>query len=91
LGDRKGIERITTMWDKTVIDRTKEISIWVDVCYETVRRGVKVFGYANNHYGGHALATIKQFWDLWQGKGKGLPEFGNPEPTMPKERTLFDL
>ena len=50
LGDRKGIERITKTWDKTVIDRTKEISAWVDVCYETVRRGVKIFGYANNHY-----------------------------------------
>jgi uncharacterized protein YecE (DUF72 family) len=50
LGDRKGIEQITTVWCKTVIDRTDEIRSWVDVCYETVRRGVKVFGYANNHY-----------------------------------------
>jgi hypothetical protein len=61
LGDRKGIERITTTWNKTVIDRTNEIRSWVDVCYETVRRGVKVFGYANNHYGGHAPATIVSF------------------------------
>src|ERR1700722_10327777 len=65
LGDRKGIERITKTWDKTVIDRTNEISTWVDVCYETVRRGVKVFGYANNHYAGHGPATIRQFRDLW--------------------------
>ena len=54
LGDRKGIERITTAWDKTVIDRTDEMQSWVEVCYETVRRGVRVFGYANNHYAGHA-------------------------------------
>jgi len=38
LGDRKGIERITTTWNKTVIDRTQEMGGWVDVCYETVRR-----------------------------------------------------
>ena len=34
LGDRKGMERITTTWDKTAIDRTNEMSSWVDVCYE---------------------------------------------------------
>ena len=89
LGDRKGIERITTTWSKTVIDRTSEIRSWVDVCYEMVRRGVKVFGYANNHYGGHAPATIRQFRELWQ--GKGLPEFGKAIPEPSHERTLFDL
>jgi hypothetical protein len=31
LGDRKGIERITTTWDKTVIDRTNQMSGWIDV------------------------------------------------------------
>jgi len=89
LGNRKGIERITTTWNKTVIDRTNEISGWVDVCYETVRRGVKVFGYANNHFSGHAPATIRQFRDLW--KAKGLPEIGKQFSEPLKERTLFDL
>jgi uncharacterized protein YecE (DUF72 family) len=88
LGDRKGIERITTTWNKIVIDHTNEIRSWVDVCYETVRRGVKVFGYANNHYGGHAPATIRQFRELW--RGKGLPEIGKPLPEPLKEWTLFD-
>ena len=88
LGDRKGIERLTTTWDKTVVDRTDEMSGWVDVCYETVRRGVKVFAYVNNHYAGHAPATIRQFWELW--RGKGLPEIGKLLPEPPKEPTLFD-
>ena len=88
LGDRKGIERITKTWNKTVVDRTNEMSGWVDVCYETVRRGVKVFGYANNHYAGHAPATIQQFRDLWS--GKGLPELGKPRRNR-QETTLFDL
>jgi uncharacterized protein YecE (DUF72 family) len=89
LGNRKEIEQITTVWGKTVIDRTDEIRSWVDVCYETVRRGVKVFGYANNHYGGHAPATIRQFRDLW--RSKGLPEFGKPILKPWQEPTLFDL
>jgi len=89
LGDRKGIERLTTTWNKTVIDRANEIRSWVDVCYETVRRGVKVLAYANNHYGGHAPATIRQFRELW--RGKGLPEIGAQIPEPPRERTLFDL
>jgi len=87
LGDRKGIERITKTWDKVVVDRTSEMSDWVDVCYETVRRGVKVFGYANNHYAGHAPATIQQFRDLWY--AKGLPELGRSQ-RKGEETTLFD-
>jgi uncharacterized protein YecE (DUF72 family) len=88
LGDRKGIERITTTFDKTVIDRTKELSSWVDVCYETMRRGVKVFGYANNHYAGYAPATIRQFRDLWA--AKGLPELNKPR-TKARVATLFEI
>ncbi len=88
LGDRKGIERIATTWDKPVLDRTNEMKIWVDVCYETVRRGVKVFGYANNHYAGHAPAIIRQFHDLWA--AKGLPELRKSQ-TKTRTATLFDL
>jgi uncharacterized protein YecE (DUF72 family) len=88
LGDRKGIERITTTWDKTVIDRTSEIQSWVDVCYVTTRRGVKVFGYANNHYGGFAPATIRQFRELW--RANGLPALVQPQAKA-QPATLFDL
>jgi hypothetical protein len=41
-----------------------------------VRRGVKVFGYANSHYAGHAPATVQRFRDLWN--GKSFPELGKP-------------
>jgi uncharacterized protein YecE (DUF72 family) len=88
LGDRKGIERITTTWNKTVIDRTNEMRSWVDFCSETVRRGVKVFGYANNHYAGHAPATIRQFRELW--RGQSLPELAQPQRKQ-QEGSLFDL
>src|SRR6266404_5990316 len=54
LGDRKTIEEQTTTWDKTVLDRTAELTSWVDFCYQVRKRGVIVFAYANNHYAGHA-------------------------------------
>ena len=76
LGDRKSIEEQTTTWNKTVIDRTQELHSWVDFCYQTRRRGVMIYAYANNHYSGHAPATIEQFRKLWQ--AKGFPELTKP-------------
>ena len=65
LGDRKGIERLTKVWDKTVIDRTAEMQEWVKYCHLIQRRGITIFGYANNHYAGHGPATVATFLDLW--------------------------
>jgi uncharacterized protein YecE (DUF72 family) len=87
LGDRKGIEAQTTTWEKTVVDRTTELSSWVDYCYQIRKRGVLIYAYANNHYAGHAPATIEQFRNLW--RAKGLPEIGNPQ-RLRRAASLFD-
>jgi len=47
-----------------------------------------IYAYANNHYAGHAPATIKQFQELWQ--AKGLPEIGKPQRRAPKESLLLE-
>jgi uncharacterized protein YecE (DUF72 family) len=86
LGDRKQIEAMTETWDKVVTDRTEELISWVDFCYQVKKRGVLIYAYANNHYAGHAPATIKQFQELWQ--AKGFPELGRPLK-MKKESSLF--
>jgi uncharacterized protein YecE (DUF72 family) len=86
LGDRKQIEEQTTTWDRGVVDRAAELTSWVDFCYQTRKRGVIVFAYANNHFAGHAPATIKQFRELWQ--AKGLPELSKP-PKAKTENSLF--
>ena len=70
LGDRKGIEQQTKSWDKTILDRRSALSHWVDYCYTTTHRGKKVFAYANNHYAGHAPATVALFLELWNRKNK---------------------
>ena len=67
LGNRKGIEEQTATWDKTVIDRQDDLNSWVVVLRRLVedKRIRKIFAFATNHYAGHAPATVKQFWELW--------------------------
>jgi uncharacterized protein YecE (DUF72 family) len=82
LGDRKGIEQVTKTWDKVVVDRTQQLTMWVDYCYPLEKRGVTIYAYANNHYAGHAPATIALFLKLW--KEKHLLE------SEPSRRETFD-
>ena len=68
LGDRKGIEALTTTWDKTVIDRTDDLKNWAALFRQFLSRNLKVYAYANNHYAGHGPGTVKLFWDMWEKK-----------------------
>jgi uncharacterized protein YecE (DUF72 family) len=88
LGDRKGIEAQTATWDKTVVDRSQELSTWVDYCYQVRKRGVVVYAYANNHFSGHAPATIEQFRKLWQ--ERGFPLLAQPKAeSLQQQTSLF--
>jgi uncharacterized protein YecE (DUF72 family) len=55
------------VWNKTVVDRTDDLSNWVDVLKELVlnKQIRKLFAFANNHYAGNGPATVKTFWELW--------------------------
>jgi uncharacterized protein YecE (DUF72 family) len=70
LGDRKGIEKQTTTWDKTTVDRTSDMKNWVEVFKSLASntKVLKIFAFSNNHYAGHGPATAKLFWDLWNKK-----------------------
>ena len=83
LGDRKEIEAQTMTWDKAVVDRSAELSSWVDFCYQIMKRGVLIYAYANNHFQGQGPATIAKFLELWA--GKGLPEIERPQ--LPRQQT----
>jgi uncharacterized protein YecE (DUF72 family) len=85
LGDRKEIERVANRWDKTVVDRTAQLSSWVDFCQAIKKRGVTIFAYANNHYAGHGPATVAEFLEMWE---KG--EHRAKRAAAPGTRTLFD-
>jgi len=68
LGDRKGMETLTTTWDKTIINRTDDLQNWAGLFRQFVSRNLKVYAYANNHYAGHGPDTVKLFWNLWEQK-----------------------
>ncbi len=70
LGDRKGIEKQTTTWDKAIVDRTSDMKNWVEVFKSLVSNSkvLKIFAFSNNHYAGHGPATAKLFMDLWNRK-----------------------
>lgn len=67
LGDRLGIEEKTKVWNEVIEDRGSELREWVNVCREITRRGVTAHVYVNNHYSGHAPATVRAFLDIWRG------------------------
>src|SRR6266850_1102500 len=50
IGDRKGIEKQTTTWDKAIVDRREDLTNWVELFRQFVSRNLKVFAYSNNHY-----------------------------------------
>jgi uncharacterized protein YecE (DUF72 family) len=88
LGDRKGIERTTKVWNRTVVDRGPQLRSWVEFCRRVQHRGTTIFAYANNHYAGHAPATVALFIELW--REAGLPEIVAPRRGRPAS-TLFEL
>jgi uncharacterized protein YecE (DUF72 family) len=68
LGDRKKIEEQTTTWDKAIVDRKADLKNWAELLKTMLnnKKIRKIFAFANNHYSGHAPATVKEFWDLWE-------------------------
>jgi uncharacterized protein YecE (DUF72 family) len=89
LGDRKGIEQLTKVWNSTVIDRTAELQSWVDVCEKIQKRGITQYVYANNHYSGFAPATVGLFRSLCKRRGIETPL--NVQLPAMIEPTLFDI
>ncbi len=65
LGDRKGIEEKTKQWDRVIIDREEEMEIWIPVVRQLLRKGIRVFGYFNNHYAGYAPGSVDLFRKVW--------------------------
>jgi uncharacterized protein YecE (DUF72 family) len=76
LGDRKGIEKRTTRWDRVIVDRTEAMRRWVEHLRPVLARGRTVYGYFNNHYAGYAIGSIERFRELWE--ARGTPDSGRP-------------
>jgi uncharacterized protein YecE (DUF72 family) len=93
LGDRKEIEQRTKVWDKIIVDRSGELSEWVDVLGKVYKRNVQIYAYANNHYAGFSPATVEMFRDLWRKQvGPIAPIAPDVRITYPEpeQGTLFE-
>jgi uncharacterized protein YecE (DUF72 family) len=88
LGNRKDIEKLTTTWNSTIIDRTGDLQTWVDVCEKVQKRGITQYVYAN-HYSGFAPATVELFRSLCKASGIETPL--NVQLPVETEPTLFDI
>jgi uncharacterized protein YecE (DUF72 family) len=94
LGDRKGIEERTKVWDQTIVDRTQELQGWARVCRAFLRRSLHVFLFANNHYAGYAPDTVRLFEELLEREG-GLGEqkerrLKKTRVSVPRQQSLFE-
>ena len=68
LGDRARIERITTRWEREVIDHRPSLERWAELLQRLASREVPTFVYANNHYAGHAPTTIRRLQQMFRAR-----------------------
>ncbi|MEO6808924.1 MAG: DUF72 domain-containing protein [Isosphaeraceae bacterium] len=81
VGDREAIEKITTRWDRVVVDRSADLEETAGVIASMAER-VPVVTFVNNHYAGFAPETVGALRRL----------FGQAAPVPPERprTTLFD-
>jgi len=93
LGDRKGIEQRTKVWDAVIVDRSKELAEWVEIVRKVHKRRIQIFAYANNHYAGHAPSTVELFREML-GPVAATPrepvEKKSKAPARSRQHTLFE-
>ena len=73
LGDRKGIEERTKIWNEVIVDRSHELSEWAEILGKVHKRKIQIYAYANNHYAGYSPATVEMFRDLWRRQTRAEP------------------
>jgi uncharacterized protein YecE (DUF72 family) len=67
LGDRQAIERVTKTWDREVVDHGPSLARWSSLLVRMMDRDVKrVLVFVNNHYAGHAPATVRRLKAMFE-------------------------
>lgn len=67
LGDYRAMEKRTDRWDRTLVDRRARVTEWLPVLHALRAARVDVYGYFNNHFAGHAPASIELLDALLRG------------------------
>jgi uncharacterized protein YecE (DUF72 family) len=73
LGDRKEIEALTTTWEREVIDRQASLERWAALLARLAARGLLTYVFVNNHYAGHAPATLRRLQALFAARAGEPP------------------
>ncbi len=71
-------------YDRVQRDRLDDLRGWASLLQEAPRSVRKLFAYANNHYEGHAPATVRRFQEIMR-----LP-VSDPAPHWPQQTQLFE-
>jgi uncharacterized protein YecE (DUF72 family) len=87
LGDRKGIEEKTKMWDRVIVDRQGDLIEWVGLLKKVHERRIMILAFANHHYAGNGPATVELFRSLWG--PEALPKIETGQPIR-RQSSLFD-
>jgi uncharacterized protein YecE (DUF72 family) len=61
LGDRKGIEAQTKVWDKIVVDKNADLKRWAGEVESLQKLKIPIYCYVNNHFAGCAPETVRAF------------------------------
>jgi uncharacterized protein YecE (DUF72 family) len=83
LGDRKGIEKQTKVWDRIIVDRSAELAEWADILGKVHKRKIQILAFANNHFAGYGPGTVELFQDLWRRHVKEQTKIGKTETLFP--------
>jgi uncharacterized protein YecE (DUF72 family) len=90
IGDRKGIEERTKVWNRTIIDRTEDLLQWAEVLRPGSRRVRLIYGFANNHYAGYAPETVELIRRLWSKAHPGAAKkVREPSQATARQANLF--
>jgi uncharacterized protein YecE (DUF72 family) len=90
LGDRKGIEEQTKIWDKIILHRRADLAEWVEVLKTVHKRKIQILAFANNHYAGYGPGTIEQFRKLWRRAIGEKSESARSVQKRPETGMLFE-
>ncbi len=71
IGDRKRIDSLTERFDAIVLDQSARLERWAELLRHLAPGVRETFVYANNHYAGHAPATLEQLAGLVRGGAPG--------------------
>ncbi|MFH0882558.1 MAG: DUF72 domain-containing protein [bacterium] len=65
VGDRAEIEKITSRWNREVLDKEESLLRWARLLASVSRSAEKIVVYVNNHFTGYSPATARRLMQMY--------------------------